>query len=255
MCESFIHFKLPPQCDLKEFLLFAFDNLSLENLEFLCILLWRIWFRRNKWIHERIWLDDESCFSWAQLHQADFLEANFRKRDTSKAMVASPWQAPEVGFVKVNSDAAWCSKRKKFGLGSVIRDYAGKVLGSVATPISSSVSVAVAESWALEKGASLAKQMGFSTVVLESDCLGVTKALESRTIHDSDLSYIFDSIYEICNEFDMSKFSYTPRTSNQVAHSLARLALSLENEHIWPSGIPESCIPLVLADSQHVSST
>ncbi|KAL5545092.1 hypothetical protein UlMin_008876 [Ulmus minor] len=254
MCESFIHFKLPPQCDLKEFLLSAFDNLSLENLEFLCILLWRIWFRRNKWIHERIWLDDELCFSWAQLHQADFLVANYRKGDTSKEMVASPWQAPEVGFVKVNSDAAWCSKRKKFGLGSVIRDYAGKVLGSVATPISSSVSVAVAESWALEKGASLAKQMGFSAVVLESDCLGVTKALESRNIHDSDLSYVFDSIYEICNGFDMYKFSYTPRTSNQVAHSLARLTLSLENDHIWPSGIPESCNPLVFADSQHVSS-
>ncbi|KAL5570726.1 hypothetical protein UlMin_020323 [Ulmus minor] len=254
MCESFIHFKLPPQCDLKEFLLSAFDNLSLENLEFLCILLWRIWFRRNKWIHERLWLDDESCFSWAQLHQADFLEANHRKGDISKAMVASPWQAPEVGFVKVNSDAAWCSKRKKFGLGSVIRDYAGKVLGSVATPISSSVSVAVAESWALEKGAALAKQMGFSAVVLESDCLGVTKALESRNIHDSDLSYVFDSIYEICNGFDMYKFSYTPRTSNQVAHSLARLALSLENDHIWPSGIPENCNSLVLADYQHVSS-
>ncbi|KAL5574719.1 hypothetical protein UlMin_016418 [Ulmus minor] len=146
MCESFIHFKLPPQCDLKEFLLSTYDNLSLENLKFLCILLWRIWFRGNKWIHERIWLENESCYSWARIHQEDFLEANCRKGDISKKVVASPWQAPEVGFVKVNSDAAWCSKQKKFGLGSVIHDYTGKVLGSVATPISSSVSVAVAES-------------------------------------------------------------------------------------------------------------
>ncbi|KAL5550996.1 hypothetical protein UlMin_001172 [Ulmus minor] len=232
MCDSFIHFKLPPQCDLKEFLLFAYDNLSLDNLEFLCILLWRIWFRRNKWIHERIWLDDESCYSWARLHQADFLEANCRKGDPPKKVVASPWQAPEVGYVKVNSDAAWCSKQKKFGLGSVICDYTGKVLGSVATPISSFVSVAVAESWALEKCASLAKQMGFSAVILESDCLGVIKALDSRTLHNSDISYVFDSIYEICNGFDMYKFSYTPRIGNQVAHSLVRTALSLENDQI-----------------------
>ncbi|KAL5548874.1 hypothetical protein UlMin_004105 [Ulmus minor] len=117
----------------------------------------------------------KSCYSWARLHQADFLEANCRKGDPSKKVVASPWQAPEVGFVKVNSNATWCSKQKKFGLGSVIRDYTGKVLGSVATPISSSVSVAVAESWALEKDASLAKQIEFSAVILESDCLGVTK--------------------------------------------------------------------------------
>ncbi|KAL5549576.1 hypothetical protein UlMin_004807, partial [Ulmus minor] len=229
MCDSFINFKIPPQCDLKEFLLSANDELSLENLEFLCILLWRIWFRRNKWIHERIWLDDESCYSWARLYYADFLEANCKKGDPSKKVVASPWQAPQVEFVKVNSDAAWCNNKKKFGLGSVIRDYSGKVLGSVAMPISSSVSVAVAESWALEKGASLAKQMGFSAVILESDCLSVSKALDTKTLHDSNLSYVFDSIYDICNGFDMYKFSYIPRTGNQVAHSLARLALSLEN--------------------------
>ncbi|KAL5570630.1 hypothetical protein UlMin_027205 [Ulmus minor] len=255
MCDSFIHFKLPPQCDLKEFLLSANDDLSVENLEFLCILSWRIWFRRNKWIHDRTWLNDESCYSWARLHHADFLEANCRKRDPSKKVVASPWQAPKVGFVKVNTDAAWCSNQKKFGLGSVIHDYTGTVLGSIATPVSSSVSVAVAESWALEKGASLAKQMGFSAVILESDCLGVTKALDSRTLHDSDLSYVFDSIYEICNEFDMYKFSYIPRTGNQVGHSLARLALSLENDQTWASGIPESLIPLVSADIQQVLSS
>ncbi|KAL5551374.1 hypothetical protein UlMin_001550 [Ulmus minor] len=231
--------------DSLKFLLSANDNLSVENLEFVCILLWRIWFRRNKWIHDRTWLNDDSCYSWARLHHTDFLEANCRKGDHSKKVVASPWQAPKVGFVKVNTDAAWCSNQKKFGLGSVIRDHTGKVLGSAATPVSSSVSVAVAESWALENGASLAKQMGFSAVILESDCLGVTKALDSRTLHDSDLSYIFDSIYEICNEFDMYKFSYTPRTGNQVAHSLAKLALSLEHDQSWPSGIPESLIPII----------
>ena len=97
--------------------------------------------------------------------------------------------------------------------------------------------------------------MGFSAVILESDCLGVTKALDTKTLHDSDLSYVFDSIYDICIGFDMYKFSYIPRTGNQVAHSLARLTLSLENVQIWPSGVPESLFPLVIADIQHVSSS
>ncbi|KAL5555479.1 hypothetical protein UlMin_037715 [Ulmus minor] len=230
MCDSLIQFQLPAQCNFKEFLLSANDALSSENLEFLCILLWRIWFRRNKWIHEKIWLDDESCFSWARQHLTDFVEANCRKGDSLKKATVSSWQAPEIGVVKVNSDAAWCSNLKQFGLGSVIRDYTGKVLGSVATPIHSLVSVAVAESWALEKGISLAKHLGYSTVILESDCLGVIKALESSTLHDSNLS-------------------------NQVAHNLARLALSLENEQIWPSGIPERIIPFVSADIQQLSSS
>ncbi|KAL5543171.1 hypothetical protein UlMin_010881 [Ulmus minor] len=248
MCDPLLQFKLPPQCDLKEFLLSANDALSSENLEFLCILLWRIWFRRNKWIHEKIWLDDDSCYSWARQHLADFLEANCRKEDSLKKGLAIPWQAPEVRMVKVNSDAAWCCKQKKFGLGAVIRDHTGKVLASVATLISSSVSVAVAESWALERGTSLAKQLGFSAVILESNCLGVTKALETRSFQASEFSYVFYSIYEIYNDFYLYKFSYILRIGNQVAHSLARLALSLGTEQTWPSGISKSIISLILAD-------
>ncbi|KAL5560825.1 hypothetical protein UlMin_037036 [Ulmus minor] len=246
-------FKLPSQCDLKEFLLIANDRLSLENMEFLCVLLWRIWFRRNKWIHEQMWLDDESCFSWARQHLADFQDANFQKEVLPKQGASKPWQAPIFGWVKVNSDAAWCSKQKKFGMGAIIRDFTGKVLGSVATPILASVSVAVAEAWAIERGAALAKQLGFPAVVLESDCLAVTKALDLRTANMAEINYVFESIYEICNDFNLYKFSHTPRMGNQVAHSLARLALSLENEQIWSTGSPESINRCVIADMQHSS--
>ena len=86
-----------------------------------------------------------------------------------------------MGTVKVNTDAAWCSQKKKFGLGAVIRDSAGSVLASVATPIYAPVTVAIAEGWALERGAQLARQMGFSVVYLESDFLEVIKALVQQT--------------------------------------------------------------------------
>ncbi|KAL5566455.1 hypothetical protein UlMin_029619 [Ulmus minor] len=197
LCDSFISFKLPPQCDFKEFLLTANDCLSLENLEFLCVLLWRIWFRRNKWIHERTWLDDDSCYSWARQHLDDFLDANFRKEALPKKRVNIPWQAPPLGWVKINSDAAWCSTKKKFGLGTTIRDSTGKVLASAATLIYSSVSVVVAESWALERGASLAQQLGFAAIILESDCLAVIKALDLKSVLASEIKYVFDSIYEL----------------------------------------------------------
>ncbi|KAL5563736.1 hypothetical protein UlMin_033483 [Ulmus minor] len=214
-------FKLPPQCDFKEFLLTANDCLSVENLEFLCVLLWRIWFRRNKWTHEQIWLDDESCYSWARQHLEDFLDANCRREALPKKRVNSPWQAPPHGWVKINSDAAWCSTKKKFGLGTTIRDSTGKVLGSAALPIYSSVSVAVAET------------------------------LELKSVLASEINYMFDSIYELCSNFQLYKFSHTHRMGNQVAHSLARLALSLDNEQIWPTGIPESIKHLASYKNKH----
>ncbi|KAL5564577.1 hypothetical protein UlMin_027741 [Ulmus minor] len=42
----------PPLCNMKELLLFASDCLKTEELELMCILMWRFWFRRNKWKHE-----------------------------------------------------------------------------------------------------------------------------------------------------------------------------------------------------------
>ncbi|KAL5556887.1 hypothetical protein UlMin_039123 [Ulmus minor] len=88
-----------------------------------------------------------------------------------------PLKPPEMGIVKINTDAAWCNRTKKFGLGVVIRDHSGSILGSAATPVSSFVSVDVAEGWALERGVRLAKYLGFSAIELESDCLGVVMAL------------------------------------------------------------------------------
>ncbi|KAL5574542.1 hypothetical protein UlMin_016241 [Ulmus minor] len=55
--------------------------------------------------------------------------------------------------------------------------------------------------------------------------------------------------------FQLYKFSHTHRMGNQVAHSLVRLALSLDNEQIWPMGIPESINHVVYADIQQISSS
>ena len=60
---SFPKLQYPPQCNMKELLLSASDCLKTEELELMCILMWRFWFRRNKWKHEKQWLDDEACLS------------------------------------------------------------------------------------------------------------------------------------------------------------------------------------------------
>ncbi|KAL5555846.1 hypothetical protein UlMin_038082 [Ulmus minor] len=63
---SFPKLQYPPQCNMKELLLSASDCLKTKELELMCILMWRFWFRCNKWKHEKQWLDDESCLSWAR---------------------------------------------------------------------------------------------------------------------------------------------------------------------------------------------
>ncbi|KAL5555878.1 hypothetical protein UlMin_038114 [Ulmus minor] len=248
MCKTIFQLHLPSHCSMKELLRSASECLKSDKMELLCILLWRIWFRRNKWIHEKIWLDDNSCLAWAQQHLEDFKTASNKQTIPHIPIAAHPWKPPEMGIVKINTDAAWCNRTKKFGLGVVIRDHSGSILGSAATPVSSFVSVDVAEGWALEKGARLAKYLGFSAIELESDCLGVVMALQQQTHFISELSFVFDSINDHCNAFQQFLFSYTPRTSNQVAHNLAKLALSLADEQIWRGRGPDciASMPLLI---------
>ena len=199
---------------MKELLLSASDCLTNEELEFMCVLMWRLWFRRNKWKHEKQWFDDDACIGWARQHLSDFQRFHSLTNHPPARISPKPWEAPALGTVKINADAAWCSRKKKFGLGVVIRDSLGSVLRSVATPVSAPVSVAVAEGWALERGATLARLMGFSDVILESDCLEVVKALVQQTSFKSELGHVLDSITDICNSFDEHCFLYTPRSGN-----------------------------------------
>ncbi|KAL5541248.1 hypothetical protein UlMin_042721 [Ulmus minor] len=192
--------------------------------------MWRFWFRRNKWKHEKQWLDNEACLSWARQHLSDFQHFHNNTYHSPAKVPPKPWEAPVLGTIKVNTDAAWCSQKKKFGLGAVIRDSAWSVLASVATPVYAPVSVAVAEGWALERGATLAKQLGFSVVSLESDCLEVIKALVHQTKFKSELGHVLDSISDVCNSFDKHIFLYTLRSGNQVAHKLAKIALAIDHE-------------------------
>ncbi|KAL5552848.1 hypothetical protein UlMin_040249 [Ulmus minor] len=125
----------PLKVIMKELLRFASECLKGDKMELLCVLLWRIWFRRNKWTHKKIWLDDNSCLAWAQQHLEDFKTASNKQTIPHIPIAAHPWKPPAMGMVKINTDAAWCNRTKKFGLGVVIRDHSGSILGSAATPV------------------------------------------------------------------------------------------------------------------------
>ncbi|KAL5578525.1 hypothetical protein UlMin_020224 [Ulmus minor] len=179
---------IPPK--IKIFIWKAYHDWIPTELELMCIVMWRFWFRRNIWKHEKQWLVDEACLSWARQHLFDYQYFHNKTYHPPAKIPPKPWEAPVLGTVKVNTDAAWCSQKKKFGLGAVIRDSTGSVLVSIATPVYAPVTVAVAEGWALERGATLARQMGFSHVSLESDCLEVIKALVQHTKFKSELGHI-----------------------------------------------------------------
>ncbi|KAL6224962.1 hypothetical protein ACLB2K_003816 [Fragaria x ananassa] len=79
-------------------------------------------------------------------------------------------------------------------------------------------------------------------IEVESDAVNVVQALNS---FESDLSMegpIFDEIRLLKNEFEAAQWKKIPRSSNKVAHQLAKEAVKFGGIKFWKEIGPPTCI-------------
>ena len=88
------------------------------------------------------------------------------------------WQAPQAVFVKVNFDGAVFGELNKSGVGVVIRDNNGTILGSCSEKLSQAYKAEETEALAARKALMFAHELGFQRVILEGDALGLIQALK-----------------------------------------------------------------------------
>ena len=88
------------------------------------------------------------------------------------------WQAPQAVFVKVNFDGAIFGELNKLGVGVVIRDNNGTILGSCSEKLSQAYKAEETEALAARKASMFAHELGFQRVILEGDALGLIQALK-----------------------------------------------------------------------------
>ena len=155
------------------------------------------------------------------------------------------WTPPFSGFYKLNVDAAGPVEGDKWGIGVVVRDYEGVVVGASSWQVSSLPDSEVAEALAMRKGLEFAKDMSFLNLIAESDASNVVLALNA---HQQSSNYV-DSIIRDCISFKGSfrslNFLHVRREANQAAHYLAKYALK-NLDCIWIEETPP-CISAVLA--------
>ena len=104
--------------------------------------------------------------------------------------------------------------------------------------ITSTATVDVAESWAVKLGVNLCRSLCLHNICIASDAASVVKMLKSPQSASHDLSVVYDNVLAICNALMNVVFDFCPHTTNEVAHSLAKLVFSLENERLWSPGGP-----------------
>ena len=154
------------------------------------------------------------------------------------------WTPHFNGFYKLSVDAAGPIEGDKWGIGVVVRDNEGVVIGASSWQVFSLLDSEVAETLAMRKGLEFAKDMSFLNLIAESDASNVILVSNA---HQQSPHYV-GSIIRDCISFKGSFrsliFLHVRREANQAAHYLAKYALK-NLDCIWVEETPP-CISAVL---------
>ncbi|KAK3189375.1 hypothetical protein Dsin_028936 [Dipteronia sinensis] len=208
-----------------DFLLYCSTILVCEDLEVLCVILCRCWWRRNQLVHNDGTRGDENVVSWA----INFLD-EFRKpgsRDVvNEPKLVTKWRSPVVNMYKVNTDAAVCSEGNSIGIGIVVRDHKGCVMGCSSQSLTVCFSPQVAEATALLCGVFFAVDSGLLLAEVEYDAKSVVDLINSGNAPIADIGIVISDILRIIKCHNI-RVSFAPRSTNMVAHCLAKMFLGI----------------------------
>ncbi|KAL5733887.1 hypothetical protein ACOSP7_031748 [Xanthoceras sorbifolium] len=105
--------------------------MQLVDFELLCVLLWQIWFHRNKALHGGRLLEVDKVISWSASFLQEVQQANAHPPRPLTATDGSVrWLPPPASSVKVNMNAAVDVSSSTVDFGMVVRNSSGLVLGS-----------------------------------------------------------------------------------------------------------------------------
>lgn len=149
------------------------------------------------------------------------------------------WRMPGINEVKANWDATLDIENKRMGIEIVIRDAEGEILASIICSVRRNVAQPTLEKFlALWKTLEIYNELAFSKVNMEGDVALVINGVNNVEEDYSWMGHIIEDIKIFLKGRKEWRVRYIPREGNNVAHLLAKHALSLEEEKIWIEGVP-----------------
>ena len=197
--------------------------------------LWNLWKARNKLCFEnrtfsameiivkaisdaREWQDAQPSPPLQDIPQAPNLLLPNRRTFT-----------PPQGTLLCLVDGAWDAVSRNCGTGG---NFSGEGSSAYPNPISDSrrlvSSALMAECLAIRSAVMYAALLNIKSLMILSDSQSLVKLLKERGSVPALFGILFD-IYHFSSLFDVISFSYVPRSSNVMADSVAKSALSLLN--------------------------
>lgn len=213
-------------------------------------LLWLWWTERNKVNHNQKRASVEDFQFLLTKHISGWLEF-FAKPEHQKVRNATRWIGSDEEQVKINIDGAYSPANQLAGWGCIARDHMGDVIFAAAGKLEHISEALHAEACAMIKAIQLAETHGMGRVIVETDSLGLSQALNTSMLDRSSLGTIFrEAKFLLHLGFSCWSVVHTPRSCNAPAHELAALGRcgNYGVQHVWLSNLPNSVNANVAAD-------
>ena len=142
-------------------------------------------------------------------------------------------KAPPLHSIKINFDGAFSIDGDKLGFSFVARDHHGKFLlvGSKSEWFGGSAFVAEAK--ALVSAAKVSKFQGWDSVMFEGDCKILIDAMKEKGKRGFHLQTLIENCLSMAQSFFSVTFLFCFCECNEVAHRLAKWAVSSFCDETW----------------------
>ena len=226
--------------------------LSTTELQLFTMVSWLIWFHRNRIRMNQPTNQISRIVPRAQELITEFITGQDRPPITSMQPRASDvikWNPPAEGRYKVNYDDAIFSTTNDAGLGVIIRNARGEVMGSLCQRVPFPHSVEAVEAAATRCAIQFAKDLGIMEIDLEGDSKTVVDALLLHGPCTTIYGHLIEDIKWIARGLCSVHFKHVKRDGNILAHLLAKRSRLNESLEIWLESVPPELVSKLVLDS------
>ena len=148
------------------------------------------------------------------------------------------WSPPREGWYKANVDGVVFRETNSCGIGVVIRNDQGQIMGAMSKKRNLPLGAVEVEAKAFEEGLLLAGDLGLKQIILEGDAQIVTNALLGKCLPPTSIQMIITGASRWRQTVQEWKASYVRRTGNWVAHVMAQNAKFIPDCVVWVEDTP-----------------
>jgi len=214
------------------------DQGSAFTIALFSTIAWSIWQRRNKIrVQQPSWPLHEISKKAREL-VVEFFNVLQQPTRPEVQRHLIKWTKPPKDCYKANFHAALFENNNTAGIGVVIRDCNGNVMGALSQKIVLPQSIEHAEALAASRAVTFARELSLSKVMFEGDYLRIINAINKKEPCHTLFGHIIEEIWSSTTSLVTCNFQHVRREGNKLAHALARRAVVSADIDVWVEELP-----------------